>query len=90
MKYLEHMWTLVTYHDGSIFAAAENRDIVELDISLNVIKEFKIGPDRRNYRPRAIDANEKFIVVGWHFFVDVYSRKEPFPNGSHRRVSNFL
>ena len=58
---LFHNWTLVLFNDDSIFAASEDKDVVELDMNLKVVNKFR----GRDSRPISIDANEKYLVVGY-------------------------
>ena len=76
-------WTLVFSKDGYIFAASKNKDVVELNLKLAVVKKFK-GWD---YQPYSIDANENNLVVGYGSgFVGVHSRNEFDQNGMYPEV----
>ena len=71
--------TLVFYKNGFIFAASY-RDVVELNLFLDVVKKFEVRGD-------TIDANENYLAVGYGSgFVDVYSRKELDRNGTCKKV----
>ena len=68
-------WTLVLFKNGAIFAASRNKDVIELNMNLDVVKNFK----GRNSQPLTIDANENYLIVGFGFmsgFVEVHSRTE--------------
>ena len=74
-----------------MFAASENKDVVQLNMNLDVVKRFK----GRNSRPTTIDANENYLVVGYQRlgdtgYVDVHCRKELDLSGTHgkRMVRN--
>ena len=84
-------WTLVLFKLDSIFAASKNKDIVELNLNLDIVKKFK----GRDARPYTIDASENYVAVGYDYNagkVDVHSRKDLDENGTHQKimVSNFL
>ena len=83
-------WTLVFYKNDHIFAASKNKDVVELNMSLEIVKKFT----GRNCQPFTIDANENYLVVGYQFggYVDVHRRKELDRNGTHLKTvaSNFV
>ena len=75
-----------------MFAASKNKDVVELNMNLDVVKRFK----GRNSRPTTIDVNENYLVVGYERvggvgYVDVHCRKELDQSGTHgkRMVRNF-
>ena len=71
MKYFDE-WTLVSFKDGSLFAASERKDVLELDINLNIVKKFQ----GLKYQPYTIDANENYLVLGYFGgTVDVHYRK---------------
>ena len=76
-------WTLVLYKDDRIFAASKNKDIVELNMNLDVVKKFK----GRDDQPFTINANENYLVVGYRYDVDVYSRQELDQSGTQRKVT---
>ena len=89
---------MVLFKDDSIFAASKNRNVLELDKNLALIKKFK----GRNLQPLTIDANENHLVVGYGdlqvklfacyvAYVDVHSRKKFDNNGTYEKilVSNF-
>ena len=52
-------WTLVVSKGDHIFAASRNKDVLELNMNLDVVKKFK----GRNSHPYTIDANENHLVV---------------------------
>ena len=88
-------WTLVLFKDGCIFAVAENKDAVELNIKLDVVKIYKC----RNTQPLTIDANKNYLVVGYDSassgyvsYVDVHNRNQLDQDRTHqkRMVSKFL
>ena len=78
-------WTLVLYKDCSIFAASRY-NVVELNMSLEVIKAFH----GRTSQPFTMDANANYLVVGYKRldyvgYVDVHSRDELDHNGLHQK-----
>ena len=83
-------WTLVLFKDSCIFATSKNKDAVELNLNLEVVRKFK----GRNQQPLSIDANENYLVVGYqdYRYVDVHNRKELDQNGTlqKRVVGKFL
>ena len=82
-------WTLVFAKNDYIFAASEDKEVVELDLNLDVVKKFT----GRNSQPFTIDANENYLVVGYKSgLVDVHSRKELVGNETHQKllVSNAI
>ena len=75
-------WTLVLYKNDRIFAASRN-NVIELNMNLDVVKKFK----GRDSQPYTIDANEKYLVVGYGSgFVDVHSKKDRYQNGVYQIV----
>ena len=79
-------WTLVFFRDGHIFAASKDRDVVELNMNLEVVKKF----NGRNAQALTIDANENYLAVGYERidnigYVDVHSRTELDQNGTYGR-----
>ena len=79
-------WTLVLFKSDHIFAAAQN-NVVELNMTLEVVKTFS----GRNAQPFTIDANERYLVVGYKCVefigqVDVHSRKELEQDGKYRKI----
>ena len=79
-------WTLVLFKNGAIFAASKNKDVVELDTNLDVVKKFK----GRESQPYSIDANENYLVVGYDYesgFVDVHSKNELDQYGLYQKNS---
>ena len=80
---------MVLFKNGAIFAASKNKDVVELNMNLDVVKKFK----GRDCQPFTIDANDKYLAVGYESgFVDVHSRNELDQNGMYQiiTVSNFF
>ena len=84
-----HQWTLVLYKDGVIFAASKDKDVVELSMNLDVVKNFQ----GRDLQPYTIDANENYVVIGYegrqeirNGCVDVYSRTELDENGTYKKI----
>ena len=89
--------TMVLFKESKIFAASENKDVVELKMNLKVVKKFH----GRDTQPSTIDANENYLVVGYRMnfswkidyvgYVDVHSRHELDQNGTHqkRMVNSF-
>ena len=83
---------MVLHKTDRIFAASKNKDVVELNMNLDVVKKFK----GRDDQPLTIDACDTFLVVGYRMidyvgYVDVHSRNELDKNGTYqkRTVSNF-
>ena len=83
-------WTLVLHKNDRIFAASKNKDVLELNMNLEIVKKFT----GRDYQPYTIDANENYLAVGysWYGYVDVHSRKELDRNGTQLKTmaSNFV
>ena len=77
-------WTLVLHKNDHIFAASINKDVVELNMNLEIVKKFT----GRSYQPYTIDANENYLAVGYRTDgrVDVHSRKELDRNGTHLKT----
>ena len=80
---------IVLYKNSAIFAASENKDVVELNMNLDVVKNFH----GRNSQPFTIDANENSLVVGYDGsprrgpgYVDVHSRTELDENGTYKKI----
>ena len=77
-------WTLVLFKNSAVFAASEKKNVVELNMNLDVVKKFK----GRESRPFTIDANENYIVVGYGTgFVDVHGRNELDRYGLYQKIS---
>ena len=76
-------WTLVLFKNSCIFAASKNKDAVELNLNLDVVKKFK----GRDAQPSTIDASENYIAVGYYGGkVDVHSRQDLDQNGIHQTI----
>ena len=76
-------WTLVFSSIDCIFAASQDKEVVELDMNLDIVKKF----NGRNAQPYTVDANENHLVVGYAGgVVDVHSRKELDQNGTHKKI----
>ena len=85
VKYF-NQWTLVFSKGDRIFAASNYKDVLELNMNLDIVKKFE-GRDRQPY---TIDANENYLVVGYKYYggyVDVHSRKELDQSGKHRKIT---
>ena len=77
---------MVLHKTDRIFAASKNKDVVELNMNLDVVKKFK----GRDDQPLTIDACDTFLVVGYRMidyvgYVDVHSRNELDQNGTHQK-----
>ena len=76
-------WTLVLFKNDRIFAASANKDVIELNLSLDVVKRF----NGRDCQPFTIDANEEYLIVGYKSGnVDVHKRNEFDRNGTHQKM----
>ena len=76
-------WTLVHANSDCIFAASSNKDVVELDMNLDVVKKFK----GRDSQPYTVDANQDYLVIGYASgSIDVHSRKDLDQNGTHEKI----
>ena len=76
-------WTLVLFKNDRTFAASANKDVVELNMSLDVVKKF----DGRNCQPYTMDSNEEYLIVGYKSGnVDVHKRNEFDRNGTHQKM----
>ena len=79
VKYFNE-WTLVFSRGDSIFAASNNKDVLELNMNLDVVKKFT----GRDSVPLSINANENNLVVGYFGqLVDVHIRKELDQSARH-------
>ena len=79
VKYF-NQWTLVFSRGDSIFAASNNKDVLELNMNLDVVKKFT----GRDSVPLSINANENNLVVGYFGqLVNVHIRKELDHNARH-------
>ena len=78
-------WTLVLFKGDCIFAASENKDLLELNTNLDIVKKFT----GRNSQPYTIDVNENYLVVGYLYsgLVDVHSRNERDQNGKYKMIT---
>ena len=74
---------MVLFKDDCIYASSKNKDVVELNLNLDIVKSFK----GRDSQPLTIDANENYLVVGYGSgFVDVHSKNDSDQNGMYRKV----
>ena len=79
VKYFNE-WTLVFSRGDSIFAVSNNKDVLELNMNLDVVKKFT----GRNSVPLSINANDNNLVVGYSdHCVCVHIRKKLDQNARH-------
>ena len=83
------------FKDDRVFAASKDKDVVELNMNLDVVKKYSSN----DTHPLTIDANENYLVVGYMMppsflkkgrtcfsgCVDVHSRTELDRFGTHRQ-----
>ena len=76
-------WTLVFFNIDCMIAASRDKDVVELDMNLDVVKKYEC----RDFQPYTVDANKNHLVIGYQCgVIDVHSRKELDQNGTHKKI----